>query len=97
MRHREDNILKNQAPCEGVTISPRNPMECEIFFFAHAEGWLWRPLLRQKDMGLLHWRNQEFTLLPVENQPVCVSPHHAPGLPPAASAEPAHGTVYARD
>jgi len=28
MRHREDNLLKNQAPCEGVTISPRNPMEC---------------------------------------------------------------------
>jgi hypothetical protein len=28
MRHREDNLLKNQAPCEGVTISPRHPMEC---------------------------------------------------------------------
>ena len=29
MRHREDNILKNQASCEvrGL-ISPRNPMEC---------------------------------------------------------------------
>jgi hypothetical protein len=31
MRHREDNLLKNQAPCEGVTIPPRNPMECDLY------------------------------------------------------------------
>jgi hypothetical protein len=43
---------------------------CQILFLAHAEGWLWRPLLRQKDMGFFHWRNQEFKFLPVENQAV---------------------------
>jgi hypothetical protein len=32
---------------------------CQILFLTHAEGWLWRPLLRQKDIGLFHWRNQE--------------------------------------
>jgi hypothetical protein len=32
MRHREENILKNQAQWEDVTISPRNPMECARFF-----------------------------------------------------------------
>jgi hypothetical protein len=29
--HREGNVLKHQASCEGITISPRNPVECGLF------------------------------------------------------------------
>ena len=42
----------------------------QILVLAHADGWLRRPLLRQKDMGFFHWRSQEFELLPVENEGV---------------------------
>jgi hypothetical protein len=39
MRHREGNALKYQAHCEGVTILPRNPMECGLFQpYGHLNG-----------------------------------------------------------
>jgi hypothetical protein len=43
---------------------------CQFFLQVHAHGWLRRPLLRQKDTRFLHRPNQQFTLLPVENQTV---------------------------
>jgi hypothetical protein len=32
MRHREDNVLKDQANCERIGASPLNALECDFFY-----------------------------------------------------------------
>src|SRR6266568_4349749 len=56
MRHREGNVLKDQASCEKFRASPLNRVECEILDLLHATPRIWDAA------HLFYGRDEEQTL-----------------------------------